>query len=324
MEKLPFEKIKRRVLVRKKVKTDSKYGCKPKERSVKDLINYGIINLNKSSGPTSHQQVAYVKNIFGLKKAGHSGTLDPKVIGVLPIALGRATRIVQTLLKAGKEYVGLMHLHKEISKNKIVRVSKEFIGKVKQLPPVKSAIRRKLREREIYYLKILEIDGKDVLFRIGCEAGFYIRKFCVQFGEKLDCGAHLVGLIRTKAGPFTDKDWVSLQDLKDAYEFYKDGSEEEIKKVIQPIERAVEHLPKIWVFDTAVDALCHGADLYVIGVAKLNSYVEKNDLIAIFTLKDELICLGNAEMSSKEMLKKEKGLAVRTSKVFMEPGVYSD
>src|SRR3989344_2269983 len=112
-ELLPFERIQRRVLVKKESETNWDYGQNPEKRSVEELINYGIINLNKFSGPTSHQISDYVQKILNIDKSGHSGTLDPNVTGVLPIALGKATRIVQTLLKSGKEYVCLMHLHKQ-------------------------------------------------------------------------------------------------------------------------------------------------------------------------------------------------------------------
>ncbi|MCX6711541.1 MAG: RNA-guided pseudouridylation complex pseudouridine synthase subunit Cbf5 [Candidatus Woesearchaeota archaeon] len=322
MGKLPFELIERKVIIKKEYSTNEKYGCNPFGRDVKTLIEYGIINLNKPKGPTSHQVSDYVQKIFNIKKAGHSGTLDPGVTGVLPVALEKATRIVQTLLGTGKEYVCLMHVHKLIDENEIRKGCDSFIGKIKQIPPIKSAVKRQEREREIYYLEILEIDGQDVLFRVGCEAGTYIRKLVWQIGQKLKTGAHMQQLIRTKVGAFTDKDWVSLQDVKDAYEFYKDCSEKEIRNVIKPYEIAVNHLPKIWVSDNTVDALCHGANLYIIGISKLHNKINENDDVAIFTLKDELICLGKAAMSSEEMLKKEKGIAVVTNKVFMERGVY--
>ena len=95
---LPFEKIKRKILIRKKSVSSSKFGCDPNNRPVKELINYGVVNIDKPSGPTSHQVSAYVQKILDISKSGHSGTLDPGVTGVLPIATGRATRVVQTLL----------------------------------------------------------------------------------------------------------------------------------------------------------------------------------------------------------------------------------
>ena len=149
---LPFEKIKRERFVRKNAKTDPKFGLDPNYRSVEDLINYGVINVNKPRGPTSHQVSAYVKQILKIKKTGHSGTLDPKVTGVLPVALGRATRIVQTLLPSGKEYVCIMHVHKDIDPEKIREAMNSFVGKIKQLPPIKSSVKRQWRYRKIYYI----------------------------------------------------------------------------------------------------------------------------------------------------------------------------
>ena len=322
MNKLPFERIERKIVVKKEYFTNDKYGCDPYKRDIKTLIDYGIINLNKPEGPTSHQVSDYIQRIFDIKKAGHSGTLDPGVTGVLPIALGKATRIVQTLLKTGKEYVCLMHVHKLINEDEIRNVCNSFVGKIKQIPPIKSAVKRQEREREIYYLDILEIGGQDVLFKVGCEAGTYIRKLVWQIGQKLKTGAHMQQLIRTKVGSFNDFEWVSLQDVKDAYEFFKEGNEQEIRQVIKPYEIAVNHLPKIWVSDNTVDALCHGANLYVIGISKLHNKINENDEVAIFTLKNELICLGKAVMNSEEMLKREKGIAIVTNKVFIERGTY--
>jgi len=319
---LPFEEIKRKILVRKKSVTSSKFGCDPNNRPVKELINYGIVNIDKPPGPTSHQVSAYLQKILNISKAGHSGTLDPGVTGVLPIATGRATRVVQTLLKAGKEYVGLMHIHKEIPEHEIYQVCNEFVGKIMQMPPIKSAVKRKLRERQIYYFDIIEIDSQDVLFKVGCQAGTYIRKLVHDIGQKLGCGAHMAELRRTKAGPFNEStNLVTLQDLTDAFYYYEQGNEKYLRYCIQPIENAVKHLPKIYVLDSAVDSLCHGANLNVPGISKLESGISVGDIVAVMTLKGEFICYGNAKLDSEKMLG-EKGLAVKTEKVFMIPGTY--
>jgi len=321
---LPFEKIKRKILVKREAKTDIKLGCKPEERITEEIINYGVVNINKCQGPTSHQVSDYVQKILHIDKSGHSGTLDPHVHGVLPTALGRSTRIVQTLLKSGKEYMGIMHLHKDVGETKLKEtIKRDFTGKIKQIPPIKSAVKRVRREREIYYFDILEKDEQDVLFIVGCQAGTYIRKLIHDLGQKLKIGAHMQELRRTKAGPFNEETLFTLQDLTDAYHFYKkENNDKFLRKVIQPIENAIQHLPKMWVFDTTVDTLCHGADLNVPGISKLNSGIIENDNVAIMTLKDELIALGTATLSSDDVLKKDKGLAVKTDKVFMEPGTY--
>jgi len=321
---LPFEKIKRKILTKKAAKTDNKLGCKPEKRRTEDIINYGIININKPQGPTSHQVSDFVQKIIHINKSGHSGTLDPHVHGALPVALGSATRIVQVLLKSGKEYVGIMHLHKDVDKTKISEtIKKYFTGKIKQIPPLKSAVKRVERIREIYYFEILEKDKNDVLFIVGCQAGTYIRKLIHDLGQKLNVGAHMLELRRTKAGPFGEKTLCTLQDLTDAFYFYKhEKNDKFLRKVIQPMENAITHMPKIWVFDTTISTLCHGADLNIPGISKLNNKINKDDTVAIMTLKEELIALGAAKLSSEEMMKQDKGFAVKTEKVFMKPETY--
>ena len=321
-EKLPFETIEREVLVKKEAETSDEYGTYPEKRSIEELIKYGIVNINKPQGPTSHQVTSYVKDILEIKKAGHSGTLDPNVTGCLPMALENVTKIVQTLLLAGKEYICLMHLHSKIPEEKIYETANSFLGNISQLPPKRSAVKRVERTRQIYYFKILEIQDQDVLFKIGSQAGTYIRKICSGFGEKLNTNAHMQQLVRTKAGPFSDKEWYSLHDLKDAYEFYKEGNDLEIRKIIKPIESAVVHLPHIWLNDLAVNTVTHGANLAVPGISKLHSEINPEDTVALFTLKNELIGLGKALITSEEMIEKPKALAVKTSKIIYPRNVY--
>jgi H/ACA ribonucleoprotein complex subunit 4 len=322
MNELPFEKIEREILIKKETKASEKYGQDPKNRSVEELLNFGIVNINKPKGPTSHQVSAYTQKILGINKGGHSGTLDPRVTGVLPVALGRATRIVQALLPAGKEYICMMHLHKPIAEGKIINLMKKYIGKIRQLPPIKSAVKRQYRNRRIYYLDIMEIQDQDVLFKVGCQAGTYIRVLCHSIGQDLGCGAHMAQLVRTKAGPFKERDMFTLQDLTDALHYYKEGNEKFIRKVIQPIEAAVEHLPRVWIHDSAIQSICHGSDLKVPGISKIETEVQIDEMIAIMSLKDELIALGELKMLPKEIIKEEKGLAIKVNKVFMKDDLY--
>ncbi len=323
MNTLPFETIQRTILVKKEAATSDKFGSDPKTRSVKFLLDYGIVNVDKPAGPTSHQVSAYVKQMLNISKAGHSGTLDPNVTGCLPVALGRSTKIVQALLNAGKEYVCVMHLHDEVPEKKIRDTCNSFLGNIKQLPPLKSAVKRQIRERSIYYLDIIEIDGRDVLFRVGCQAGTYIRKLCTDIGKALGTNAHMAELRRTKAGPFNEKTLITLQQLHDAYIFWKeDGNEKLIKECIQPVEKGVVHLPKIWITDYTVNSLCHGGALNIPGISKIESDINVNDVIAIMTLKNELVALGTAKMSSADVMAKEKGLAATLDAVFMDPGLY--
>ena len=320
---LPFETIKRQVLIKKQSETDPSYGCAPEKRPISEMIEYGIVNINKPKGPTSHQVSDYLQKVLHIQKAGHAGTLDPAVTGVLPLALGRATRIVQTLLPAGKEYICIMHLHKPVDTKKLKKVLEEFTGKIKQLPPIKSAVRRKVRERRVYYVDIIEIEEQDVLFRIGCQAGTYIRKFCHDVGKKLEIGAHMAQLIRTKAGPFGDKDMVTLQNLADAYWLWKEKKDDsQIKKYIKPVETAIPQIGKVWVLDNSIDTISQGVDLKAPGISQVNTGINKGDTVAIMSLKNELIALGFAEMTTDEMMQKERGVAIKTHKVFLQPGTY--
>lgn len=300
-------------------KLDDNLGKTPGERTIEELINYGIINIDKPKGPTSHLIIDYVKKILEIKKAGHSGTLDPAVTGVQPIALGRATRITQFLLTAPKEYVGIMHLHKPVEEKKIKQAIKKFTGEITQLPPVKSAVKREQRKRKIYEFQIIEIKKQDILFKVKCQAGTYIRKLCHDLGEELNVGAHMAELRRTQAGPFTEKDnLISLTDLQDAYHFYKEENNPKyLRYCLQPIENAVKHLPKCWVFDTTVQSLTHGRDLAIPGISKTEIF-DQDETIAILTLNGELIAIGTSLLSAKEIKNKEKGLAVKVEKVFMK------
>jgi len=255
--------------------------------------------------------------------AGHAGSLDPKVTGLLPILLGKATKAVPALRLSGKEYICLLKLHKEMPQKRIREVCEEFTGPIYQMPPVKSAVKRVIRIRTIYYLEVLEIEGSSVLFRVGCEAGTYIRKLCHDIGLALGCGGHMQELRRTKAGPFTEETLITLQDLKDAYVFWKeDGDESELRRVIMPMETAVAHLPKIVMRDSAVDAVCSGAALAVPGITSLDANLKKGNLTALFTLKGELVALAKAEMSTEDILKASTGFAATSIRVIMETGTY--
>lgn len=311
----------RQLFVKRESETDAKYGKNPRERTVSELLDCGVVCLNKPQGPTSHQVADYVQKMLKIK-TGHGGSLDPNVTGVLPMALGRATRIMSALLIAGKEYVCIMQLHDDVPEKKIREALESFKGKITQLPPVKSSVARRLREREIYYLDVLEIDERRVLFKMGCEAGTYVRKVCHDVGQKLGCGAHMAELVRTKAGPFASKEWVSLQDLEDAFAFWQEEKNEKfLRHCVKPVEFAVQHLPKVWIHDTAVDTVCHGATLKIPGVAKLDSF-RKGEIVAVMTLKDELVGIGESTLSAVQIMTDDKGSAVNVHKVFMPVGVY--
>ncbi len=319
---LPSDK-KRKRLIKINAKTNPNYGKSPNERSVKELFTNGMINLDKPSGPTSHQVVAWVKKILEVEKAGHGGTLDPNATGILPVALGDATRALQVLLLAGKEYIGIMKLHKDVDKKKIIETCNGFVGDIFQIPPVRSAVKRVRRKRRVYYLDIIQIKNKEVLFRVGCEAGTYIRTLCVDIGKKLRCSAHLSELRRSRVGGLIEEKSVILQDVKDGFIFWKDEKDEkEIRSTILPMERLLDHLPKMVIRDSAVDAVCHGANLAIPGVVEIDTDIKKGDAIAVLTLKGEGVALMNVLMSTEEIIQKDTGICANIKRVLMNKGTY--
>jgi H/ACA ribonucleoprotein complex subunit 4 len=309
-------------LIKSEEETDPNYGKNPGQRSVEEQIKNSVIILDKHSGPTSHQVTAWVKDIFGVKKCGHAGTLDPAVTGVLPIALENATKAMPVLMGLEKEYVGVMHLHKEVEEELLREAVSNFIGKIIQVPPIRSAVARRPREKEIKFFDILEIEGKDILFKVGCEAGTYVRKLVHDIGQELKVGAHMSELRRTKAGNFTEDQAHSLLEVKDAYEFWREGNEKLLREILIPVEHAILHVKRIFVKDSAIDAICNGAPVFVSGISRIQKGIVRGETIAVYSLKGELVSLGIAKMSSEEMYEKKMGLAVRTDRVFMERGTY--
>ncbi len=304
--------------------SDPKYGKAPETRSISELIELGVINLDKPPNPSSHEVTAWVKQILNIKKAGHGGTLDPAVTGCLPVALGRGTRALQVLLPSGKEYICVMKTHAPVSRDKLSEVLENFRGKIYQTPPIRSSVKRRLRVRRIYQLDLLEHYNDNLaLLRISCQAGTYIRKLCHDIGLLLGTGAHMQELRRTRTGPFTEDTTITLQDLNDAWYYYKhEQNEEPIRKIIQPIEDICADLPKIYIRDSAIDALCHGAALTIPGIIRLSSGIEKGNLIAVFSMKDELVGLAYSTMSTNMILEETNGVCANPKAILMEKNTY--
>lgn len=306
---------------REEAETSEKYGSIPENRSVEELIQNGIVIVDKPFGPTSQQISTWVKKELDLKKSGHFGTLDPNATGVLPVGINSGTRLSKALSKADKEYVFEAELGEEKDEDLIKEKLSEFEGVNKQVPPDLSAVKQEERDREVYEIELLDTKENKVLGRVRCESGFYVRVLISQLAEKLDTEGEMKELRRTKQGKLTEEDANILQDIVDAYHFYNEGREEEIRKVLYPIEKAVNHLKKIVVKDSAVNAVANGADLGANGVSKFQESISEGETVAIMTLKGELIALGSAEMNS-EQLYEEDGTAATLQSVHMSPETY--
>jgi len=248
---------------------------------------------------------------------------DPIVTGVLPVALEDATKIVQAFLQSGKEYICLMVLHGEVPDEDLEQVLEEFTGEIHQKPPLRASVKHESRKRTIYYVDLLERDANRVLFKVGCQAGTYIRKLCSDIGEVLGTGAHMQELRRTRSGPFTDEAGLhTLHELVDAQARFLDEDETMIRKLVRPVEEALEYIPKICIRDSAVDAICHGAALAVPGIVSVEDPFSRDSTAAIMTLKGEAVALAKSLMSSESMIQQEKGIAAKVMRVIMPRGTY--
>jgi H/ACA ribonucleoprotein complex subunit 4 len=218
-----------------------------------------------------------------------------------------------------------MKLHGDVGEKQVRSVLAEFEDLLYQRPPLRSSVKRQIRTRRIYYNEFIEMDGRNVLFKIGCEGGTYIRKLCYDIGEILGVGAHMQELRRTRAGPFVESSstHVNLHDI--AYWFGEYQTQKDpaiLRKFIQPMETALELIPKITVRDSAVDALCHGASLTAPGVVTVDSQIQKDALVAAMTLKGEVITLSKAVEPTEQILELKHGIIAKPERVIMPRGTY--
>ncbi len=228
-----------------------------------------MVNIDKPSGPTSFDVSDFIRKILRLRKTSHFGTLDPKVTGVLPIALNRACKLTGFFLGEDKEYVGIMRIHEEVDTKKIRKVIEEkFLGKIMQKPPVKSRVKRVEREREIKSFDILESgeDKKDFLFRAEVQGGTYIRKLIDDLGKEIGVGAHMLELRRIRAGIFMEDDKnyhsVNLYELEKAADEYKKGNEQALREMIIPGEIIIKLYPVVQVKEDSIKRLFNGSPLF--------------------------------------------------------------
>tara|TARA_B100000029_G_C17412155_1_gene901154 strand:+ start:115 stop:1074 length:960 start_codon:yes stop_codon:yes gene_type:complete len=301
------------------------YGTPPSERTVEQLLESSVVVINKQSGPSSHQVAAWLRDSFELGSTGHGGTLDPNVTGVLPVSIGKASKIIKVMQESPKEYVCLMKHNQNQNKAKILEMFKKFTGPIYQIPPFQAAVKRELRIRRIYEIEMLEHSSKKTLFRVLCEGGTYIRNLCEDIGSALGSGGVMEQLIRTKSGPFTIENSVTMVEAHDMYKQWKDdGDHSGLSTILKPLEDMLVDIPIIEVKDSAVDALCHGADLGVPGVVSLSKEMKRGQLISLRTTRGEAVALARATVDANEVAEnpKGKGKVAKLVRVIMERGTY--
>lgn len=250
---------------------------------------HGMINVYKEKGFTSHDVVAKLRGICKQKKIGHTGTLDPDAVGVLPVCLGSATRLCDMLTEKEKEYVAVCRLglttdtqdasgkvltEKEVNvtPEQLKEVTASFLGDSMQIPPMYSALKvngkklyelaregkeveRKPRPITVYELELTEEKLPEFTMRVKCSKGTYIRTLCYDIGEKLGCGGIMVSLVRTKVGRFPIEEALPLSRLQELADLGK------LDEAVVPVEAVFEKLPAFRVKETSMKGLLNGNQL---------------------------------------------------------------
>jgi H/ACA ribonucleoprotein complex subunit 4 len=301
-------------------------GSSPLKRAIKEYIRYGVINLDKPSNPSSHEVVAWIRRILKVEKTGHSGTLDPKVTGNLLVCIDRATRLVKSQQSAGKEYVAVVKLHGPVKKKKLAQVLEKLTGALYQRPPLISAVKRQLRIRTIYKSTLIEYDEERHLgvFHVSCEAGTYIRTLCVHIGLLLGVGGHMAELRRVRSGCLGEKDnMVTMHDVLDAMWMYENhGDESYVRRIVMPLEKILTMYPRIIVKDSAINALCFGAQLMVPGILSFSEDIEPGSQCVLVSTKGEAVAIAIAQMTTAQMATCDNGIVAKLKRVIMEKNTY--
>jgi tRNA pseudouridine55 synthase len=250
----------------------------------------GVLNINKPSGWTSHDVVAKLRGGLKGNRIGHAGTLDPAATGVLPVLIGRATRIAEYLLEWDKEYQAVLRLGQTtdtldatgtvlseastdgLTDESIRSAFARFQGEIDQLPPMYSAVKvagmplykaaragktieRTLRQVTVYDLPILNIHGRDVIFRVRCSKGTYVRTLCADIGEVLGVGGHLLELERLRVGPLHVEQACTIDEALDSVRIGR------ISHRLLALDEALDHIPALMVTQAAAERARHGVPI---------------------------------------------------------------
>ncbi|VVB71235.1 putative tRNA pseudouridine synthase B [uncultured archaeon] len=286
------------------------------EDNVDLILHRGFFCLDKPRGPTSHECSAFVKNILKVSKTGHTGTLDADVSGVLPVLLNESVKATHFLSSQPKTYVCYMKTEKPFKQKELEQIFNNFKGRIFQKPPLASAVAKKMRVRTVYSLDLLEVDGKDVLFKARTEGGTYIRNLVRDSGYLLNSENEMTELRRIESLGVLEDSCFTLQDLSDAFWLYEEKKKtSELLKMVKPLEELVK-LPRIMIDDDAVKPVSTGSDLFSPGIVEMDDFSE-NELVSIVDSKGFIRCFGKTLISSKKAHSISKGVVVDIERVLI-------
>jgi H/ACA ribonucleoprotein complex subunit 4 len=283
------------------------------------LAEGAFLLLDKPRGPSSHQVTAWARDLLGVDRAGHAGTLDPNVSGLLWVGVGPALKLLPLVLEFPKRYVGVVTLHGRVAARDLDRVLAEFVGPIYQTPPVRSAVRRERRVRTVHRLARIETDGERSVIDVVGDSGTYVRTLAVDVGEALGVGAHLEELRRVGTGPFTEADSVPLQALADAVARRSEGDPAPLLALLHPIDEVWRHFPRIVVKESAASAIAHGAGLARGGILEIPKPFSADASVVLVRRSGELLATGIARHDSDELARVRHGWVVDSTRVFVPP-----
>ncbi|HZY70756.1 MAG TPA: RNA-guided pseudouridylation complex pseudouridine synthase subunit Cbf5 [Thermoplasmata archaeon] len=275
--------------------------------------------VDKPRGPSSHQVAAWVREILGVERAGHAGTLDPNVSGLLWVGVGPALKLIPMMLELPKRYIARMAFHGPVSRGDLERVVGEFEGPVYQTPPVRSAVKRERRIRTIHRLTLLESDPPQLLLDMVVDSGTYVRTLAIDLGDALGVGAHLEELRRVQTGPFRETDAVRLADLQDAATRAREGDATALARALHPIEEVWREFPRVVVKEAAASALAHGSPLARGGIVNVPRPFTKGATVTLVSRTGELIAVGTALVDSGDLHGARPGWVIASQRVFADP-----
>ena len=318
-----------RIVIDESPAKSSRHGKIPSERGLEALMEAGVILVDKPPGPSSHQLASWARDILGLKRLGHGGTLDPFATGALTLLLGKATRLTEVVLSGNKTYIAVLKIDSSISSKRVEEVLERFAGEIYNVPPLESAVKIRVRTRVISEIKLLESDQENGFHTISvsCQAGTYIRTLARDIGLMLGSPCVLSELHRHSTGSFEQSSLCTMQQLADAAMLAEEGDEEALCRLIAPVERILGSIPGVWVRDSAIASICHGAPLAVPGVVSLDSGMSAGDKTVIWSSKGEAVAVGEMIVDSSDVRDMAEGELVKPKIVLMDkdeyPGAWS-
>ena len=298
-----------------------------------------IVNILKPTGMTSHDVVSRVRKILNIKKVGHTGTLDPDASGVLPICIGKATKVSELILNKDKGYIceltlgittdtydssgEILERYEDfnVSLEELEKAFDSQRGEIKQLPPMYSALKingkrmcdlvrsgrsdeieLKYRDVNIKKLEILSYKDNKVMFYVKCSKGTYVRSICYDVGQALGCGGHMSFLLRTESGKFNLDNSITLEEL----EVFKEN--ETLDNYLYDIDYVLSNLGLIDINPLAVKSFVNGAIVYPKGFIK-KEFKENDKLVRVYT-KGEFLGVG-------KLIKVDDTLCLKSDKLFI-------